>query len=67
MGQGVSTKTEDKATQTDWLRMDKTKVNEEGDNKSKTHDRHIHQDKKSLFYYAKEILWERSTDNLKRN
>ena len=56
MGQGVSTETEDKATQMDWLWLHKAKVNEEQDNNRRAHDEHVYKDMKSLFYYAKEIL-----------
>ena len=55
MGQGVSTETEDKATQTGWLWLDKVKVNEEWDIKRRAHDEHIYKDTRSLFYYAKDI------------
>ena len=55
MGQGVLTEAEDKATQTDWLWLDKVKVNEEWDNDRRADGGHIQQDNKSFFYYAKDI------------
>ena len=55
MGQGVSTEKEDKATQTNWLWLDKAKVNEEQDNTRKAHNEHVHEDMISLSGYAKKI------------